>query len=534
MTASGGAIYSDATNSINILRNINCTFSLNSAKIFGGAIRAWARILYFSENSVYKDNTAATGSVISEADWDADFVMKNDTIYNNIATTATIHVSKPIYISIEDTLFENNTALNHASGIYIEESVINFTCYKCVFRENTAKSGGVLTILKAENFALMSSKVLSNSAHIGHMVEIKNTFNCSIKSTLFKNNMCENEPCHLAIDSSTWSLIKDSTFIHDVGNPSVISDESDAINIKTQNLFLQNFHISMDVGGYALQILDNEGSYFENLSSICPFHHTSLTTHSDMSYIGNNSFDGNASIHFDLHLQFSGNILNRFYYTKGAFKVKCIPCERNEYRMGISKYSLGKFSKQSVPINADVCYKCPPGGHCKDHHVQAEPNYWGMTYKNKIDFVICPEGYCCQSSPCVSYDACSEGRTGQLCASCKDGYRLSMLSEECLLIGQCEVAWVSVAIISSGCVYIAFLFVKVEIANILSFMKQKVQKHSKRNRQAGKNYKLEALAIQNSHEPEKIPDAFMEPDLTQRNQIRCMAISGPINSHFNG
>ena len=461
--------------------------------------------------------------------------MKNDKIYDNIANTATIHLSKPIFISMEGALFQNNSALNDISGIYIEESVINFTCYKCVFRENKAKSGGILTILKAENFALMYSEIDSNTAQIGHMVDIRETINCTISSALFRNNLCESEPCHLSITGSMWSVIKDSTFIHDANNSTIITDESNAVYIETQNLLMQNINDRMGAGGYALQVLNNEGSYFQNITSICPFHHTSLTSNSNMSYFENDSFDANNSFQFEYNSLFSASILNKFYFTKEAFKLKCIPCERNEYRMGLSEYSLQGYRKPNLADNTDICYKCPPGGHCKDHNVVAEPNYWGFIHNSRMYFVMCPEGYCCQSSPCESYDACGQGRTGHLCSSCQDGYRLSMLSEECLLIGQCEVAWVSFAIISSGCVYIAFLLVKVEIANVLFLIKQTVGRHFKKKGEASEKYQLKTIDFPTNIETgiTKSPNNFMQPDPCNRNTNWHETMSGPVISNMN-
>ncbi len=114
-----------------------------------------------------------------------------------------------------------------------------------------------------------------------------------------------------------------------------------------------------------------------------------------------------------------------------------------------------------------TCYKCPSGGRCNGHSVVAYPNYWGFVYNGKLKFVFCSEGFCCQLGNCTTYNGCKEGREGDLCTSCKNDFRLSIVSNNCVQKEQCAESWLYGIMAISGLVYVGFLAVKNEILNIL-------------------------------------------------------------------
>ncbi len=137
-----------------------------------------------------------------------------------------------------------------------------------------------------------------------------------------------------------------------------------------------------------------------------------------------------------------------------------------------------KFSITGTPNSHDkendICYECPPGGVCRDKAAVADVNYWGFVDQGKLNFVLCSIGHCCQAAPCSSYDTCNEGHVGRLCTSCRDGYRLSLVNDDCVVEGKCLDGGILVVIIVTGIVYIAILLVKVELLNILQLVYLKI------------------------------------------------------------
>ena len=146
--------------------------------------------------------------------------------------------------------------------------------------------------------------------------------------------------------------------------------------------------------------------------------------------------------------------------------------------MGKSIYSFKKYSETSqlVSRQSDVCFKCPPGGVCKEKTIVADVNYWGFVDGHIVSFVFCSIGHCCPSAPCASYDACNEGREGKLCTSCKNGYQLSVASDECVLSVDCVEGWIYAVIIVTGLIYVGILLIKVESLSVLEMIYMKVIK----------------------------------------------------------
>ncbi len=444
----GGAIYSyTGTSKISsIVSNRYCSFILNSGD-FGGALAIRGKHMVYNFQNVFERNTAGTGSIITcmpsaNSGKDISIWIDNDRIYNNIATEATLHGSKLSKLVIHNTHFFNNSAADNIAGIYIENEVEEFVCYGCDFQDNTAASGGILSILSAEKVNISSSFFINNVVDFGKMIELRKSRKTTITNSYLENNTCSGLPCHMYVDKAIQLHIASCQFITNEKSQYV---SSHAMSFSGENVRM--IDIQMDgIAGHVLETLSSGSSLqIKNLSCLCPKGHTFLA----------NLDDSNETQSVPKHT-----------FLKRSLVLNCEPCPMNHYRIGLSTYSLELLGEKTPANSIDQCFPCPPGGICKNHEVIAEPNYWGFVHQNELYFVFCSINYCCPSSPCESYDMCNEGRTGSLCTSCKDGYLLRMMESKCAPMEKCTQGWVYIVTVATAIAYIGFLLVKVEIVNV--------------------------------------------------------------------
>ena len=118
-----------------------------------------------------------------------------------------------------------------------------------------------------------------------------------------------------------------------------------------------------------------------------------------------------------------------------------------------------QFTFNMMEINQTKCKKCPLGGVCLNGRLRPRPGYWGMSINNEYCFFQCPAAYCCMDVTCNFKDPCSNHRIGKLCGKCKEGYSLSLLSDECIANSQCSAAWEWLLLfIITGAYVLWFLF----------------------------------------------------------------------------
>ena len=168
------------------------------------------------------------------------------------------------------------------------------------------------------------------------------------------------------------------------------------------------------------------------------------------------------------------DMIDDMYDIDGTFNLRCADCNSDEYNLELSHYMLRSPDNGISPsvneVNTGQCFKCPSGGICQQGKIVAVPNQWGFIHGREMSFDICPSQYCCQASPCESYDTCKLGRSGRMCGECSVGYQLSVLNDDCIQAKLCQESWLSAVIVISGLIYIGFLIVKVEVKNVMRLL----------------------------------------------------------------
>ena len=99
-------------------------------------------------------------------------------------------------------------------------------------------------------------------------------------------------------------------------------------------------------------------------------------------------------------------------------------------------WQVGNLSKSADDVK---CFPCPVGGIC-DKNLNSLPNYWGYKDKSEtVTMIRCPEDYCCKDyEECIGIQSCNSGRSGDLCATCKDNFTESLYSPVCVPADECQ------------------------------------------------------------------------------------------------
>ncbi len=137
----------------------------------------------------------------------------------------------------------------------------------------------------------------------------------------------------------------------------------------------------------------------------------------------------------------------------GQFSVSYTPPERQ--KLAIFDSAMQNFDQN--------CTQCPTGADCPGDSLLSKPNFWGVRSATGVVFLQCPVEYCCQQKPCESYDRCSGNRVGTLCGMCKDGFSLSVLSQNCVPTDDCGNNWFWFLSIISICSYMLWYTFKGDI-----------------------------------------------------------------------
>ncbi len=385
------------------------------------------------------------------------FYVDGDKYHENKGAAGTINTVGDVEITMKNTEFVENNVIGSAAGMYVEKAVEVFTCYRCLFRNNTAQTDSALIVSSAEMFRLIECRFESNSARSGFAVKIFSENDGIIQYCQFANNTSGGLPRQIDIETKSQLSIQNTGFLNHAINQS-IALSSNPVVIKAKKLLVENVDSVMHTGGYAIKSDVSGQSLVDNITYVCPSNYVPK-----VEYGNKTSKSQNAT-----NMSNSGTD----YALEGSINMQCTACEENEYNLIQSLYSIRYPGerKDLVAINTGFCYGCPSGGMCAGTGVTALPNYWGFIHDNRMYFELCPPEYCCQKSPCASHDTCAEGREGMLCASCMDGYRLAFLMDSCLPSKSCDTAWIGGIIVVTGLLYIAFLVCKVEIVNFVCYL----------------------------------------------------------------
>ena len=103
--------------------------------------------------------------------------------------------------------------------------------------------------------------------------------------------------------------------------------------------------------------------------------------------------------------------------------------------------------------------------------MRAADNHWGyFISRSALKFVTCPQDYCCarKSTKCISYNVCNHPRTGTLCGRCKEEYKLSFHSSECIPKGgDCNFFWFALYVLMFSVSYTGTFIIVTNITDIL-------------------------------------------------------------------
>ncbi len=179
--------------------------------------------------------------------------------------------------------------------------------------------------------------------------------------------------------------------------------------------------------------------------------------------------------------------------------VSCASCPTSLYidSDGKSFLSYKVHTNQSEIILYDSkgdllqqeCKDCPTGADCPGNDLISKPNFCGFLTDQGIEFLQCPMEYCCTRRPCVGFDQCSGNREGPLCGACKEGYALSMLSNNCVKSSDCNDHWLWFAALVGMCAYMLWYTFKNDLFALPSKLIKLFQKSNSADSQASQTDK---------------------------------------------
>ncbi len=312
------------------------------------------------------------------------------------------------------------------------------------------------------------------------MIIIKKTINVSISLSIFRDTYCSNMACYLSVKESDQLRIEDSFFISNTSKSNGVSKSLNkpwALHINANTIAIENIQFA-ETPGFVYKGISRVSMLFKNITCKCPKSH----------------IHGTELENINLQVKHHNKIENDTVLT-----FQCIQCPMDHYRLGISSLTFMKISDLDTPYSNGECYKCPSGGICDGRNVVAHPNYWGFAYNDRLKFVFCSVGFCCQPGTCISYNGCNKGREGKLCTSCKTDFQLGMSGNVCLLKETCAEDWLYSMIVLSSLVYVGFLMAKVSLLDVLQQMYSAIMKRKDGKRSS---YLTELTDLTNEVQPQ--------------------------------
>ena len=202
-TYSGGAIHIQKTQG----SFVNCTFERNSAKslppkmVFGGAISSVNKSNITVQQSLFRENTATNrGGAIDMEKTQGSFV--NCTFERNSAKSLPHKIMYGLAIcsrhrsniTVQQSLFKENTVTYSGGAIYMEKTQVSFR--NCTFERNSAKSlphkmvyGGAICSCDRSNITVQQSLFKENTVtHSGGAIHMQKTRGSFVNCTFEKNS----------------------------------------------------------------------------------------------------------------------------------------------------------------------------------------------------------------------------------------------------------------------------------------------------------------------------------------------------------
>ena len=112
----------------------------------------------------------------------------------------------------------------------------------------------------------------------------------------------------------------------------------------------------------------------------------------------------------------------------------------NFFECPYKHYNLNESVFKELKISNSNCQVCPEGGICLRGKLKSKENFWGYleNHGQPVKFIRLLDNYGCTGKECAHYNSCAEGRTGQLCATCRAGFSEDFLSTTCIPNNRCN------------------------------------------------------------------------------------------------
>ena len=325
-----------------------------------------------------------------------------------------------LIIYMENSLFENFSALRYTAAVMDIQWQSNAVITNCTFKGNTGSRGGALSF-KSGFLKIVNSHFYDNEARAQTICGLKEQggtggailmdsvyYPATVKiyNSSFMNNKatCAGSSVYLAYTHDIE--VKQSQFIARFTDSSDIEWFSSSQYLKIDKVSVVAREDSK-LGG-ALFLTWAEKSFLSERMSVlsCP--------------VG-------SILHFsDSHDGYSRSI-----------KVSCKYCPADTYTLSPSNISV--FNSTKAMQSGSQCQSCSFGAVCQ-RGIKPKANFWGYVHKHKAFMIVCPPGYCCQSSDqCISLKSCNSYRESRLCGKCRHGYFQSFFTKDCLEEKFCKV-----------------------------------------------------------------------------------------------
>ena len=407
--------------------------------------------------------------------------IENCTFANNERALA--FVGQINRINVKDSTFLSNIALHHGAAVLLVTGKGKVAIFRnCTFRNNAAGHIRVQNVKPpGDYFILQGNKAKVNSSHVrgeitfrgaGGVARIK-LGEAIFQQCSFFNNTATIKGGTIYAERNSKLKIKECYFANSPDrNMLSVGD----IIFSTGKVELRGARLSVQSASNHISVLHHHGPTKWSLGAYdltieCPLGY-GLRVINDSSYV----------IPFPMDYMTGSYKLNEVSYF-------CKSCPRFKYSMdrGLFSYRLDKNASGyfvalttvkhkepsthfpgSTEYHDIECKECPYGGRCDlDSELQATPNFWGYAEKGDIKFHLCPEGYCCNTPPCEPYDACAEGRTGQLCGTCADGSTEALYSARCVPNEWCGDFWAWIIAPGSAVLYAVLLLFQQDIRDFI-------------------------------------------------------------------
>lgn len=157
---------------------------------------------------------------------------------------------------------------------------------------------------------------------------------------------------------------------------------------------------------------------------------------------------------------------HRYSTDRGSLHYKLNEGVYHYFTLMINGQSPNSEFAGTYDYNDISCHDCPYGAKC-DSRIRALPNFWGYKTNGAISFQQCPNGYCCSSAKCPSYNTCASHRAGVLCSQCEPGYAEALFSSKCVPSASCGPLWIWPFSAAMGMLYAAFLFFQKDVRDFI-------------------------------------------------------------------